>query len=138
MSHKVFFFVFSFSSFSVNSFNVFVAYGRKPTRHAKQRGKEQGSKSLFSLLSEPTSPSSINAYLTFSPSSLLLPPISPSSQLFGAISPSSLFCSSPLSTANATLRDARNQQNQKAGIVTSLNDTTLKGDVRKIRHLGTG
>jgi len=46
------------------------------------RGEEQGSKSPFSLLSEPISPSSLNVYLTFSPSSLLFPPISPSSQLF--------------------------------------------------------
>ena len=56
------------------------------------RGEEQGSKSPFSLLSEPISPSSLlfepislsslNVYLTFSPSSILFPPISPSSQLF--------------------------------------------------------
>ena len=45
---------------------------------------------------QPISPSSLNVYLTFSPSSLLFPLISPSSQLFWAISPSSLFCSSPL------------------------------------------
>ena len=45
---------------------------------------------------EPISPSSLNGYVSFSPSSLLFPPISPSSQLFWAISPSSLFCSSPL------------------------------------------
>ena len=47
---------------------------------------------------EPISPSSLNGYVSFSPSSLLFPPISPSSQLFWAISPSSLFCSSPLSS----------------------------------------
>ena len=35
------------------------------------RGEEQGSKSPFSLLSEPISPSSLNVYLTFSPSSQL-------------------------------------------------------------------
>ena len=46
------------------------------------RGEEQGNKSPFFLLSEPISPSSLNVYLTFSPSSLLSPPISPSSQLF--------------------------------------------------------
>ena len=50
------------------------------------RGEEQGSKSPFSLLSEPISlssllfepisPSSLNVYLTFSPSSLLFPPSS--------------------------------------------------------------
>ena len=45
-------------------------------------GEEQGSKSPFSLLFEPISPSSLNVYLTFFPSSLLFPPISPSSQLF--------------------------------------------------------
>ena len=45
-------------------------------------GEAQGSKSRFSLLSEPISPSSLNVYLTFSPSFLLFPPISPSSQLF--------------------------------------------------------
>ena len=31
---------------------------------------------------EPISPSSLNGYVSFSPSSLLFPPISPSSQLF--------------------------------------------------------
>ena len=64
MSYKVFLFVFSFSSFSVNSFNFFVADGRKSARHA------------FILNNK---------------------------------------------------RDARKliQQKQKAGIVTSLNDTTL-------------
>ena len=61
----------------------------KPSR---KKGDEQGSKSPFSLLSEPISPSSLlfepispsslNVYLTFSLSSLLFPPISPSSQLF--------------------------------------------------------
>ena len=45
---------------------------------------------------EPISPSSLNGYVSFSPSSLLFPPIFPSSQLFWAISPSSLFSSSPL------------------------------------------
>ena len=53
-----------------------------------KRGKEQGSKSRFSLLSEPISPSSLNVYLTFSPSSLLFPPICPSSHLlFGPFLP---------------------------------------------------
>ena len=48
-----------------------------------RKGEEQGSKSPFSLLSEPISPSSLNVNLTFSPSSLLFPLISPSSsQLF--------------------------------------------------------
>ena len=41
-----------------------------------KEGEEQGSKSPFSLLSKPISPSSLSVYLTFSPSSL--------------------FCSSPL------------------------------------------
>ena len=45
-------------------------------------GGEQGGKSPFSLLSEPISPSSLNGYVSFSPSSLLFPLISPSSQLF--------------------------------------------------------
>ena len=58
-------------------------------------GEEQGSKSPFSLLSEPISPSSLNVYLTFSPSSLLFPYISPSFQLFWVTFPSSLFCSFP-------------------------------------------
>ena len=48
---------------------------------------------------EPISPSSLNGYVSFSPSSLLFPPTSTSSQLFWAISPSSLFCSSPLHKA---------------------------------------
>ena len=57
-----------------------------------KRGEERGTKSLFSLLSEPISPFSLlfepispfslNIYLTFSPFSLIFPPISPSSQLF--------------------------------------------------------
>ena len=61
------------------------------TLHAL-RGEERGTKSLFSLLSEPISPSSLlfepispfslNVYLIFSPSSLIFPPISPCSQLF--------------------------------------------------------
>ena len=42
----------------------------KPIR----RGEEQGSESPSSLLFEPISPSSLNVYLTFSPSSLLFPP----------------------------------------------------------------
>ena len=62
-------------------------------RDQNQEGEEQGSKSLFSLLSEPISPTSLNVYLTFSPSSLLFPPISPSS----------LFCSSPLNQTLVTL-----------------------------------
>ena len=37
-----------------------------------RRGEEQGGKS----------PSSLNGYVSFSPSSLLFPPVSPSSQLF--------------------------------------------------------
>ena len=36
-------------------------------------GEEQGSKSPSSLLFEPISPSSLNVYLTFSPSSLIIP-----------------------------------------------------------------
>ena len=36
-----------------------------------RRGEEQGGKSPFSLLSEPISPSSLNGYVSFSPSSQL-------------------------------------------------------------------
>ena len=56
------------------------------------RGKEQGSKSRFSLLSEPISPSSLlsepispsslNVYLTVSPSSLLFPLFLPPPNFF--------------------------------------------------------
>ena len=56
-------------------------FSYQPTTISSKRGEEQGSKSPFSLLSEPISPSSLlfesispsslNVYLTFSPSSQL-------------------------------------------------------------------
>ena len=77
--------------------------------HSSQRGEEQGSKSPFSLLSEPISPSSLlfissSRSIQFnSPYSQLfffslLPTFSLYFYLFWAISPSSLLCSSPLFT----------------------------------------
>ena len=67
-------------------------FSYQPTTTSSKRGEEQGSKSPFSLLSEPISPSSLlsepispfslNVYLAYSPSSLHFHPISPSSQLF--------------------------------------------------------
>ena len=45
---------------------------------------------------EPISPSSLNGYVSFSPSSLLFPLFLPPPNFVWAISPSSLFCSSPL------------------------------------------
>ena len=61
------------------------------------RGEEQGSKSPFSVLSEPISPSSL-LFEPISPSSLnVYLKFSPSSQLFfGGIFLSFLFCSLPL------------------------------------------
>ena len=56
----------------------------------REGGGGQGSKSPFSLLSEPISPSSL-LFEPISPSSLLFEPISPSSLLFEPISPSSLL-----------------------------------------------
>ena len=71
---------------------------------SSKRGEEQGSKSPFSLLSEPISPSSLDVYLTFSPSSQLFPLFLPPPNFFWAISPSSLFCSSPLLEVICELR----------------------------------
>ena len=59
-------------------------------------GGEQGSKSLSSLPFEPISPSSLNVYLTFSPSSLLFPLFLPPPNFFWAIFPAFLFSYSPL------------------------------------------
>ena len=74
------------------------------------RGKNKGSKSPFSLLSEPISPSSLlfdfliqvhPVQFPLLPTFLFLPPpyffplFLPPPNLFWAISPSSLFCSSP-------------------------------------------
>ena len=62
-----------------------------------QEGEEQGSKSPFSLLSEPIPPSSLliqvhPVQFSLLPTFLFLPP----PNFFWAISPSSLFCSTPL------------------------------------------
>ena len=72
---------------------------------SSKRGEEQGSKSPFSLLSEPISPSSLNFYRSlltfishFIPSPNFFPLFLPPPNFFWAISPSSLFCSSPLSS----------------------------------------
>ena len=77
---------------------------RRKSAHSSMRGEEQGSKSPFSLLSEPISPfsllfepispSSLNVYLTFSPSSLLFPLFLPPPNFFGPFLP--LPCSVPL------------------------------------------
>jgi len=88
------------------------------------RGKNKGSKSPFSLLSEPISPSSLlfdfliqvhPVQFPLLPTFLFLPPpyffplFLPPPNLFWAISPSSLFCSPPPLFVNSSLESALNK-----------------------------